>query len=80
MKNIGIYIPKPEYISGWFDTEIMREISNSNRIFIYGPTSVIEELTQNQVAKTLANFEFKEIRLAKTSPVTRSYQFVSKIV
>jgi hypothetical protein len=80
VKNIGIYIPKPEYISGWFDTEIMREISNSNRIFIYGPASVIEELTQNQVAKTLANFEFKEIRLAKTSPVTRSYQFVSKIV
>ena len=80
MKNIGIYIPKPEYISGWFDTEVIREISNSNRIYIYGPESVIEELTQNQVAKTLANFEFKEIRLAKTSPITRSYQFVSKIV
>ena len=80
VKVIGIYIPKPEYISGWFDTEIIREISNSTRIYAYGPKSVIEELTQNQAVKTLANFEFKEICLAKTSQITRSYQFVSKIV
>lgn len=80
MKNIGVYIPKPEYISGWFDTEIIREISEVNRIFVYGPTNVIEELTQNQAIKTLVNFEFKEICLEKTSQITRSYQFVSKIV
>jgi len=80
VKEIGIYIPKPEYISGWFDTEIIREISNSTRIYAYGPKSVIEELAQNQTVKTLTNFEFKEICLAKTSQITRSYQFVSKIV
>jgi len=79
MKSIGIYVPKPEYLSGWFDSGIIQRLTKSNKVYLYGPEYVIQELTKTHKPNSLINFNFITIYLSKPSLFTESYKFISKV-
>ena len=89
MKKIGIFFARIDHISGWIHSNVLRELTNNNHVYIYGEKKIIEYIELNFTIPKEAKIElividvpvnslgrvYYSVRRLETRKLSRTFAF-----